>query len=62
MKMTYNFLFFHFATNITSPCKPVVFQSFLWGTWLLSALTDFLLAQAVYFLFDHEVEELPTGL
>ncbi|CAL8254976.1 unnamed protein product [Lota lota] len=38
------------------------FASFLWGTWFLSALTDFLLAQAVYFLFDHEVEELPTGL
>ncbi|KAJ3609933.1 hypothetical protein NHX12_022027 [Muraenolepis orangiensis] len=38
------------------------FASFLWGTWFLSALTDLLLAQAVYFLFDHEVEELPTGL
>ncbi|CAL8299132.1 unnamed protein product [Merluccius merluccius] len=38
------------------------FASFLWGTWFLSALIDLLLAQAVYFLFDHEVEELPTGL
>ena len=48
---------------MTGSCQPrCVSQSFLWGTWLLSALTDFLLAQAVYFLFDHEVEELPTGL
>ncbi|KAM4607926.1 ubiquitin-associated domain-containing protein 2 [Polymixia lowei] len=38
------------------------FASFLLGTWFLSALIDFLLAQAVYFLFDYEVEELPTGL
>ncbi|KAG7279920.1 hypothetical protein CRUP_021553 [Coryphaenoides rupestris] len=38
------------------------FASFLWGTWVLSAYTDILLAQAVYFLFDHEVEELPAGL
>lgn len=39
-----------------------LFQSFLLGTWCLSALTDFLLAQAFLFLFDYEVEELPAGL
>lgn len=38
------------------------FQSFLLGTWCLSALMDFLLAQAFQFLFDYEVEELPAGL
>ncbi|XP_061915284.1 ubiquitin-associated domain-containing protein 2 [Entelurus aequoreus] len=37
------------------------FASFLLGTWCLSALLDFLLAQAVFFLFDYEVEELPAG-
>nr|XP_057915134.1 ubiquitin-associated domain-containing protein 2 [Doryrhamphus excisus] len=38
------------------------FASFMLGTWCLSALLDLLLAQAVYFLFDYEVEELPAGL
>ncbi|XP_029306354.1 ubiquitin-associated domain-containing protein 2 [Cottoperca gobio] len=38
------------------------FASFLLGTWCLSALLDFLLAQAFQFLFDYEVEELPAGL
>uniref|UniRef100_A0A3B5AK34 UBA domain containing 2 n=1 Tax=Stegastes partitus TaxID=144197 RepID=A0A3B5AK34_9TELE len=38
------------------------FASFLLGTWCLSALIDFLLAQAFQFLFDYEVEELPAGL
>ncbi|XP_071767796.2 ubiquitin-associated domain-containing protein 2 [Centroberyx gerrardi] len=38
------------------------FASFLLGTWFLSALMDFLLAQAVHFLFDYELEELPAGL
>lgn len=38
------------------------FASFLLGTWFLSALTDFLLAQAFQYLFDYEVEELPSGL
>ncbi|XP_035848331.1 ubiquitin-associated domain-containing protein 2 isoform X2 [Sander lucioperca] len=38
------------------------FASFLLGTWGLSALMDFLLAQAFQFLFDYEVEELPAGL
>ncbi|XP_053730952.1 ubiquitin-associated domain-containing protein 2 isoform X1 [Synchiropus splendidus] len=38
------------------------FASFLFATWCLSALTDYLLAQAFQFLFDYEVEELPAGL
>ncbi|XP_056148088.1 ubiquitin-associated domain-containing protein 2 isoform X2 [Lampris incognitus] len=38
------------------------FASFLLATWFLSALVDFLLAQAVISLFDYEVEELPAGL
>uniref|UniRef100_A0A3Q0RDZ5 UBA domain containing 2 n=1 Tax=Amphilophus citrinellus TaxID=61819 RepID=A0A3Q0RDZ5_AMPCI len=38
------------------------FASFLFGTWCLSALMDFLLAKAFQFLFDYEVEELPSGL
>ncbi|XP_072246912.1 ubiquitin-associated domain-containing protein 2 isoform X2 [Leuresthes tenuis] len=38
------------------------FASFLLGTWCLSALMDFLLAQAFEYLFDYEVEELPAGL
>ncbi|XP_029376953.1 ubiquitin-associated domain-containing protein 2 [Echeneis naucrates] len=38
------------------------FASFLFGTWCLSALMDFLLAQAFQFIFDYEVEELPAGL
>lgn len=38
------------------------FASFLLGTWFLSALMDFLLAQAFQFLFDYEVEELPAGM
>eukprot|EP00064_Thunnus_orientalis_P012255 superscaffoldBa00001858_g12289 len=40
----------------------VCLDSFLLGTWFLSALMDFLLAQAFQFLFDYEVEELPAGL
>lgn len=38
------------------------FASFLFGTWCLSALMDYLLAQAFQFLSDYEVEELPAGL
>lgn len=38
------------------------FASFLLGTWFLSALMDFLLAQVFRFLFDYEVEELPAGM
>ncbi|CAI5654473.1 unnamed protein product [Oreochromis niloticus] len=38
------------------------FASFLFGTWCLSALMDFLLAKAFQFLFDYELEELPSGL
>ncbi|XP_005914270.1 ubiquitin-associated domain-containing protein 2 [Haplochromis burtoni] len=38
------------------------FASFLFGTWCLSALMDFLLAEAFQFLFYYEVEELPSGL
>ncbi|XP_062303233.1 ubiquitin-associated domain-containing protein 2 [Osmerus eperlanus] len=38
------------------------FASFLFGTWILSAFADFLLAEAVHFLFGHQVEELPSGL
>ncbi|XP_068597570.1 ubiquitin-associated domain-containing protein 2 [Brachionichthys hirsutus] len=38
------------------------FASFLLGAWCVSALVDFLLAQAFQFLFDYEVEELPAGL
>lgn len=37
-------------------------QSFLLGSWCLSALVDFLLAQAFQYLFEYEVEELPAGL
>uniref|UniRef100_A0A3Q3W2W0 UBA domain-containing protein n=1 Tax=Mola mola TaxID=94237 RepID=A0A3Q3W2W0_MOLML len=38
------------------------FASFLLGTWCLSALMDFLLAQVFQLLFEYEVEELPAGL
>ncbi|XP_077438772.1 ubiquitin-associated domain-containing protein 2 isoform X2 [Vanacampus margaritifer] len=38
------------------------FASFLLGTWCVSALLDFLLAQAFFYLFHYEVEELPAGL
>lgn len=38
------------------------FASFLLGTWILSALADFLLAEVVCFLLGHQVEELPSGL
>lgn len=38
------------------------FASFLLGTWFLSALMDFLLAQVFQLLFDYEVEELPAGM
>uniref|UniRef100_A0A1A8DUM2 UBA domain containing 2 n=1 Tax=Nothobranchius kadleci TaxID=1051664 RepID=A0A1A8DUM2_NOTKA len=38
------------------------FASFLLGTWCLSALVDLLLAQAVLYLFDYEVEEVSAGL
>ncbi|XP_057704961.1 ubiquitin-associated domain-containing protein 2 isoform X2 [Corythoichthys intestinalis] len=37
------------------------FASFMVGTWCLSALLDFLLAQTFSFLFKYEVEELPAG-
>ncbi|MEQ2170056.1 hypothetical protein GOODEAATRI_031360, partial [Goodea atripinnis] len=38
------------------------FQSFLLGTWFLSALVDFFLVQVFQYLFKYEVEELPAGL
>ncbi|XP_061546026.1 LOW QUALITY PROTEIN: ubiquitin-associated domain-containing protein 2 [Phycodurus eques] len=38
------------------------FASFLLGTWCLSALLDFLFAQALSLFFNCEVEELPAGL
>lgn len=38
------------------------FQSFLLGTWCLSALLDFLLAQVFQLLFEYEIEELPAGM
>ncbi|XP_068183582.1 ubiquitin-associated domain-containing protein 2 [Antennarius striatus] len=38
------------------------FASFLLGTWCVSALMDFLLAQVFQFLFDYEIEDLPAGL
>ncbi|XP_077352174.1 ubiquitin-associated domain-containing protein 2 isoform X2 [Festucalex cinctus] len=38
------------------------FASFLLGTWCVSALLDLLLAQAFFYLFHYEVEELPAGL
>lgn len=38
------------------------FASFLLGTWCLSALVDFLLAQVFQLLFEYEVEELPAGM
>ncbi|XP_045555507.1 ubiquitin-associated domain-containing protein 2 isoform X2 [Salmo salar] len=37
-------------------------QSFLFGTWVLTALVDFLLAEAFHYLFDYQVAELPAGL
>ncbi|CAB1327455.1 unnamed protein product [Coregonus sp. 'balchen'] len=37
-------------------------QSFLFGTWVLTALMDFLLAEAFHYLFDYQVAELPAGL
>ncbi|KAJ8349954.1 hypothetical protein SKAU_G00250840 [Synaphobranchus kaupii] len=37
------------------------FASFLFGTWLLSALVDILLAEALYHVFHLEVEILPSG-
>nr|ACN10841.1 Ubiquitin-associated domain-containing protein 2 precursor [Salmo salar] len=38
------------------------FASFLFGTWVLTALVDFLLAEAFHYLFDYQVAELPAGL
>ncbi|XP_061693808.1 ubiquitin-associated domain-containing protein 2 isoform X2 [Syngnathoides biaculeatus] len=38
------------------------FGSFLVGTWCLSALLDFVLAQALSLFFNFEVEDLPAGL
>ncbi|XP_041726603.2 ubiquitin-associated domain-containing protein 2 isoform X2 [Coregonus clupeaformis] len=38
------------------------FASFLFGTWVLTALMDFLLAEAFHYLFDYQVAELPAGL
>uniref|UniRef100_A0A4W5KTL0 UBA domain containing 2 n=1 Tax=Hucho hucho TaxID=62062 RepID=A0A4W5KTL0_9TELE len=38
------------------------FASFLFGTWVLTALADFLLAEAFHYLFDYQVAELPAGL
>lgn len=40
----------------------LVVQSFLLGTWCVSALLDLLLAHSVSFLFGDKVEELPAGL
>lgn len=40
----------------------ILLQSFLLGTWCLSALVDFLLAQVFQLLFEYEVEELPAGM
>ncbi|KAM9455104.1 ubiquitin-associated domain-containing protein 2 [Clarias gariepinus] len=38
------------------------FASFLFGTWVLSGFLDFLLAEAVQFLFDLQLDLLPAGL
>uniref|UniRef100_A0A3Q2ZR32 UBA domain containing 2 n=1 Tax=Kryptolebias marmoratus TaxID=37003 RepID=A0A3Q2ZR32_KRYMA len=38
------------------------FASFLLGTWCLSALVDFVLAQTFQYVFEYEVKELPAGL
>ncbi|XP_063068480.1 ubiquitin-associated domain-containing protein 2 [Engraulis encrasicolus] len=38
------------------------FASFLLGTWVLGAVVDFLLVQALHFLFELEVDMLPAGL
>ncbi|XP_017313601.1 ubiquitin-associated domain-containing protein 2 [Ictalurus punctatus] len=38
------------------------FASFLFGTWVLSGFLDFLLAEAVHFLFELQVDVLPAGL
>uniref|UniRef100_A0AAR2L9D3 UBA domain-containing protein n=1 Tax=Pygocentrus nattereri TaxID=42514 RepID=A0AAR2L9D3_PYGNA len=38
------------------------FASFLFGTWVLSGLLDFLLAETLQFFFELQVEVLPAGL
>ncbi|XP_030636253.1 ubiquitin-associated domain-containing protein 2 isoform X1 [Chanos chanos] len=38
------------------------FASFLFGTWVLSAVVDFLLIEALHFLFELQVDVLPAGL
>ncbi|XP_076159811.1 ubiquitin-associated domain-containing protein 2 [Alosa pseudoharengus] len=38
------------------------FASFLLGTWTLGAAVDILLAEALHFLFEMQVEMLPAGL
>ncbi|XP_010885002.2 ubiquitin-associated domain-containing protein 2 [Esox lucius] len=38
------------------------FASFLFGTWVLTALVDLLLAKVFHFLFEYQVDELPAGL
>ncbi|XP_064816141.1 ubiquitin-associated domain-containing protein 2-like isoform X1 [Oncorhynchus masou masou] len=38
------------------------FASFLFGTWVLTALVDFLLSEVFHYLFDYQVSELPAGL
>lgn len=38
------------------------FASFLFGTWVLSAFLDLLLAEAFHFLFELQVDVLPAGL
>ncbi|XP_051558518.1 ubiquitin-associated domain-containing protein 2 isoform X2 [Myxocyprinus asiaticus] len=38
------------------------FSSFLFGTWILSAFVDFLLTEALRFLFELQVDVLPAGL
>ncbi|KAI5089949.1 ubiquitin-associated domain-containing protein 2 [Silurus meridionalis] len=38
------------------------FASFLFGTWVLSGFLDILLAEAVHFLFELQVDVLPAGL
>ncbi|KAJ8003399.1 hypothetical protein DPEC_G00147920 [Dallia pectoralis] len=38
------------------------FASFLFGTWVLTALVDFLLVKVLHFVFEYQVNELPAGL
>ncbi|XP_062865813.1 ubiquitin-associated domain-containing protein 2 [Trichomycterus rosablanca] len=38
------------------------FASFLFGTWILSGFLDFLLVEALHFIFELQVDVLPAGL